>query len=259
RTRFTVAQPNSDPVTTEHVCLGTDPDSLRVAAAHWSVRNAARTFSDTFGWTGVTGSSSDPLSVTVFDDQQGLFNSRFSPKQESDQLDTIRILTTELFPGVVAHELAHGVSRYSRSALGMVSRAPEAESGSLEEAYADILGVLALRRAAPEAVDPWCMTIKGEDCDRDLAPPQLSSTTPVPTLVPGAEPGLPDTFLGEQWTPIEPGKCNALTNFCGAHENSTVVSHWFYTLVNGRSGTELNDHGCASGVSPLAVDLDAAL
>ncbi len=79
-------------------------------------------------------------------------------------------------------------------------------------------------------------------CDRYLSDPKAS---PEPK---------PDTYLAEPyWTPIQ-ATCGLSNDNCGIHQNSTVVSHWFYLLAHGQGVDDANDNGCSVEVVPLSSD-----
>jgi len=56
----------------------------------------------------------------------------------------------------------------------------------------------------------------------------------------------PDTYYGDYWDPSEE-----------VHNNSTVFSHWFYILVNGKTGT--NDIGNNFSVTGIGIDKAAKI
>ena len=247
RTRFAGDRPGL-PRLTEFVCAGADEDTKNVAAAQWSIQDTNAMFLENFGWKGLRGPielSPPALLVTVYDPTSPVATEFQYP--DANQPDEIHVRANELFFSNLAHEYAHGVSLYTRADRVLASRELRAESGSLEEAYADIMASLSAQHAVPDgSFDPWCISVLGTGCDRDMRAPESS-------LAP-----LPDTYLGPRWKPIE-DECVQSNHYCYIHENSTVVSHWFYTLVHGRSGTEVNDLGCSASVTPLSADPDEAM
>jgi len=117
---------------------------------------------------------------------------------------------------VVAHEFGHGVCQFTSDLIPGT-----AESGALNEGFSDIWGAAIEAFAAPNK-QRWLI---GEDIFagslRNIENPNDPFTF---------EGSHPDTFLGDFWDPGgEP------------HNNSTVLSHWFFLLSEGGTGT--NDLG----------------
>ena len=131
---------------------------------------------------------------------------------------------------VVAHEFGHGVCQYT---AGLISGT--AESGALNEGFSDIWGA---------AIEAWAAPTKqrwkiGEDiffnCLRDLQNPKNPFAS---------EGSHPNTYLGQFWRADgEP------------HNNSTVLSHWFYLLSQGGSG--INDINNTFNVTGIGIDKSA--
>lgn len=131
---------------------------------------------------------------------------------------------------VCAHEMGHGIAEFTANFHSTDHRQ---EGDALNEGFSDIWGACVEHWAVPNK-QTWLM---GEDimaspfftCLRDLQNP--NSTT-------AAEGPHPDTYHGNFWsTTGEP------------HTNSTVLSHWFYLLSVGGSGTNDNsDYYSVSGI-----------
>lgn len=245
RARFAALNPDNpfDPLVTEYVCRGSDEQTRQVASLHWAIQNAAFMFDDNFGWTGIDGQGQRQLLASVVEvDPDVAEDARPIRTQFLIEKNELIVQDLQLFPGNVAHEYAHGVLHHTR----LAPLEERAESGALGEAYGDIMGALAIHAAAPDdSVDPWCMTLYGDACNRNLANPKQSLEA------------LPDTWLGEHWKQEE--TCRGDNDYCWIHDHSTVVSHWFYNLVNGRSAELVNDNGCASSVTPVGPSFDEAL
>lgn len=144
---------------------------------------------------------------------------------------------------VVAHEWAHGFDEYT-SQIG--SRNALNQGAALAEALSDIWAATIENWAAPNK-QPWLMgeeSMKnGFSCIRSLRSPKTEG------FLRGAstEGNYPSTLFG--------------TNFDGtwqdSHRNSTVVSHWYYLLVEGGSGT--NDRGNVYSVNGIGWEKAAKI
>lgn len=240
----------SSETVTNDICLDTDDQTQLVARSHWSVLNAARTFSSVFGWHGVRNDPSYPLYVVSVQDES-LLPSQWQTAFTVGGADPDQIVIEDLlnYPSVVAHEYSHGVSYYTRKAQNMPERGYEGESGAMEEAYGDIMAALVTQRSTPGLGNsPWCLPgDEGQGCTRDMANPNA-----------GIRPG-PDTYRGLEWGDSGTDPCDGSNDNCFVHRNSTLVSHWFYTLVNGKDATSQNDLGCATSVTPLDPDPDVSM
>jgi len=130
---------------------------------------------------------------------------------------------------ICGHEMGHGIDQFSANLTPGTQ-----ESGALNEGFSDIWGASIEHWAAPNK-QTWLM---GEDvfyppytCLRNLQDPK--STT--------AWEGLhPNTYHGQFWSSNgEP------------HTNSTVLSHWFYLISQGGSGT--NDNSDSYSVTGIGI------
>ncbi len=132
---------------------------------------------------------------------------------------------------VLAHEFGHAVCTSTCNL-----RYGYYESAALNEGLSDIWGAC-IENYATSNKQTWRMgediTIKaGYNCLRDLQNPK--STTAV-------EGQHPDTYHGSYWDyGNEP------------HNNSTVLSHWFYLLAHGGSGT--NDIGNSFNIQGIGIE-----
>jgi Zn-dependent metalloprotease len=120
---------------------------------------------------------------------------------------------------VVAHEMVHGLSGFE-AGFGSSGEAP-----SLNEGFSDIFGTTIEFWAKPTTAD-WQM---GEEINfvmRNIQDPSLTDN--------------PDTYLGTNWDPgLE------------SHQNSTVLSHWYYLLCLGGAGA--NDNGNPYSVAGITM------
>lgn len=136
---------------------------------------------------------------------------------------------------ICGHEMGHGITEFTAS----LSPGTQ-ESGALNEGFSDIWGACVEHWAAP-AKQTWLI---GEEifattiftCIRNLQNPK--STT-------ASEGQHPDTYHGNFWD-----------NNGEPHNNSTVLSHWFYLLSQGGNGT--NDIGNTYSVIGIGIN-DAQL
>jgi Zn-dependent metalloprotease len=131
---------------------------------------------------------------------------------------------------VCAHEMGHGINEFTANLT-----AGNQESGALNEGFSDIWGTSIKHWAAPNK-QTW---LQGDeilktttyDCVRNLQNPKDSR----------AWEGLhPNTYQGQYWSSTG-----------DAHTNSTVLSHWFYLLSQGGSGT--NDLGHTYNVTGIGM------
>jgi len=149
--------------------------------------------------------------------QYGDGNSSFSPLTALD---------------ICAHEFGHGITQFtSNLAYGTQ------ESGALNEGFSDIWGACIEYWAAPNK-QTWLL---GEDvvlsfgynCIRNMQNPKSLYA---------AEGQHPDTYHGNFWD-----------NNGEPHCNSTVLSHWFYLLSLGGTGT--NDIGNTYYVNAIGIEI----
>lgn len=136
---------------------------------------------------------------------------------------------------ICAHEMGHGITEFTAG----LSPGTQ-ESGALNEGFSDIWGACVEHWAAPNK-QTWRM---GEevfgttafDCIRDLQNPKSNTAY---------EGQHPNTYHGQFWD-----------NNGEPHNNSTVLSHWFYLLSQGGNGT--NDIGHTYSVTAIGMN-DAQL
>ncbi|MET0394142.1 MAG: M4 family metallopeptidase, partial [Chitinophagaceae bacterium] len=130
---------------------------------------------------------------------------------------------------ICAHETGHGITEFT---AGLTPGTQE--SGALNEGFSDIWAACVERWAAP-AKQTWLV---GEEIFggflngiRNMQNPNDNTT---------GEGSHPDTYLGNFWDGGgEP------------HFNSTVLSHWFFLLTEGGTGT--NDNSNAFNVTGIGI------
>ena len=137
---------------------------------------------------------------------------------------------------VAAHEIGHAVCTYT------ANLAYQRESGAMNEGFSDIWGAAVEYYAAPTK-STWLI---GEDIERRSGHLALRSMSN-----PKSE-GQPDTYGGTYWQNPNCGTPTQSNDYCGVHTNSGVLNHWFYILVQGKSGT--NDIGSSYNVTGIGMD-----
>lgn len=135
---------------------------------------------------------------------------------------------------VAGHEMGHGITQFTAN---FSSTSYREECDALNEGFSDIWGACVEHHAAPNK-QTWLIgediiAFPGYNCLRDIQNPNSSAA---------AEGQHPNTYNGQFWRADgEP------------HNNSTVLSHWFYLLSQGGSGT--NDLGNAYNVSGIGIEI----
>ncbi|HBX52873.1 MAG: hypothetical protein A2W98_01880 [Bacteroidetes bacterium GWF2_33_38] len=135
---------------------------------------------------------------------------------------------------VTGHEFGHAVVEYN----GFGGLDYEAESGALNESFADIFGTCVEFYAKPSTAN-WTV---GEDITMQSPYFLRSLSTPNNGLSP-----LPDTYQGQYWEDIS----NLQNDHGGVHTNSGAMNFWFYLLSQGGSGT--NDFGNSYSVTGIGI------
>lgn len=132
---------------------------------------------------------------------------------------------------VCAHELGHGITQFTAN----LSPGTQ-ESGALNEGFSDIWGACVENRSAPNK-QTWRL---GEDI---IATPTFNCLRDLqnPNSITAAEGQHPDTYHGDFWD-----------NNSEPHNNSTVLSHWFYLISQG--GSDTNDIGNSFTVNAIGID-----
>ncbi|WP_264537134.1 M4 family metallopeptidase [Flavobacterium sp. N1736] len=123
--------------------------------------------------------------------------------------------------GITAHELTHGVTRFT---AGLIY---QGESGALNESFSDIFGVAVEFYVGRESSkNIWLLgdELYTHGSMRNMANPKAQ--------------GQPDTYGGKNWAnPLDITYDNG-----GVHINSGVTNYWFYLLSEGGQGVnDLNN------------------
>ncbi|KFC24670.1 M4 family metallopeptidase [Chryseobacterium sp. FH1] len=141
---------------------------------------------------------------------------------------------------ITAHELGHGVCSTS------AALAYQRESGAINEGLSDIWGAVVEHTYMPNKQ----AFLIGEDITLYSPFYLRSMSNPKST-------GQPDTYQGENWLPanVEEGcitPSSDTNDYCGVHTNSGVLNHWYYVLVQGKTGT--NDIGKSYDVTGIGFE-----
>lgn len=126
---------------------------------------------------------------------------------------------------VVAHEFTHGLTDYTSDLIYAD------ESGAINESLSDVFGKALEYRITP---DEFKWSIGESFLETPYASAFRSMENP-------NERNHPMMYKGEFWT-----------DGGGVHTNSSVGNHWFYLLVEGKSG--VNEIGQAYDVSGIGMD-----
>lgn len=161
---------------------------------------------------------------------------------DGDRTSNFNVLTAF---DVTAHELGHGVCS-ATAAL-----AYQRESGAMNEGLSDIWGAVVEHTYLP---NKQAFNI-GEDIT--LYSPYYLRSMSNPKSA-----GQPDTYRGTNWQPataaegcVTPGQNT--NDYCGVHTNSGVLNHWYYVLVQGKTGT--NDIGKSYSVTGIGFEKAAKI
>lgn len=167
----------------------------------------------------------------------GNYNTNATFQNLSDTLAITQVHTPILQnPEVILHELAHGIIAYSS---GLIY---QGESGALNEAYSDAIGVSFVawsqRRMQAPARRDWEMWLGRQMLLRDFAAPQRGMAAP-PVI-----PEVPDHY-SIRYVGTE--------DYGGVHYNSSIINHMFYLLSEG------GQHRRLGGVEVPKIGMEKAL
>jgi hypothetical protein len=157
---------------------------------------------------------------------------------------------------VIAHETGHAIMQYSAN----FSTSSGQETQSLNEGLSDIWGAVIENWVAPDPINNWliCEQImrNGRQCLRSLRSPKLEGYNSQTQTYPG---GYPNTYQKTYWVNVS--NCQIHNpddnDHCSCHTNSTVLSHWFYLLSQGGSGT--NDIPNSYSVYGVGINYAASI
>ena len=146
------------------------------------------------------------------------------------------LIDTYVTLDVVAHEFGHGLINNTAKLVY------QGESGAITEGINDIWGACvsdyANKQFSGLNKNIWLHRIDVGSANRSLISPNTF--------------GDPDTYLGPNWFNINGCAPSNQNDQCGVHTNSGVMSHWFYLLSEGGSGT--NGLSYAYDVVNIGID-----
>jgi len=152
-----------------------------------------------------------PNNINAFWDGQRMTYGDGDPAQGITPLTAIDIC---------GHEITHGLTNFTANLVYAL------ESGALNEAFSDIFGTSIEFFAVPEYAD-WLMGAATGLVVRNVENPNAR--------------GNPSTYKGRFWD----------FQTQQVHNNSTVFSHWFYLITEGKSG--VNDLGNSYNVTGMGI------
>ncbi|MFH1829799.1 MAG: M4 family metallopeptidase [Pseudomonadota bacterium] len=208
------------------------------ASVHWGVQQVMSYYRNTF----LTPDIEPTKSIIFFKDSPS--NCAAATSQNPPILGfrgyEIKVLDKSLPPCVnletVGHEYTHAVQRMANP--GLVNMG---ETGALMEGFADLFGMFV--QADKEGTPPsWCKAtpLMSEPCSLNFKEPQKSvwkTYDPVEKMWTSN----PDTYGNTPYdNSILYSPCSEKNDFCGIHKNSTILSHWFYLIVDGGEGKNGN-------------------
>lgn len=191
---------------------------------HWGTMMFYDMMNDRFQWSGVDGQGRSLDALVNYDDGVPFFNAFWNGNYATfGDGDCHNGPLTSI--DVVGHEFMHGVTQFSS---GLIYRG---ESGALNEGMSDIFGKAAEYYFARDKFnwllgESFSVTKYGRSF-RSMENPPLHNN--------------PDFYKGALWE--DDG---------GVHTNSGVLNHWFYLLVEGKSGT--NEAGQDFNVQSIGMD-----
>lgn len=131
---------------------------------------------------------------------------------------------------VCAHEIGHAICQYT------AGLAYQNQSGAMNEGLSDIWGACVEHFGRTGSLSGTPINAVWQIAE-DLS----VSGNAFRSMNNPLTKGNPDTYLGTNWTATgDEGSCvpSSTTNdYCGVHNNSGVLNHWFYILTAGKSGT----------------------
>jgi len=200
--------------------------------AHWGAEKVLDFWLNVFNRNSINGNG---IAVTSYVHYSTNYNNAFwdGSNNVMNYGDGDGIIFTPLTAlDVCGHEFGHGICQYTAN-LAYVA----AESSALNEGFSDIWGACVEYWAAPNK-QTWLI---GEDITK-ISPYYLRSLSNPKSGMTGE--GTVDTYHGTNWSySSDPSTY--------AHENMSVLTHWFYLLSQGGSGT--NDLGNSYSVSGIGI------
>jgi choice-of-anchor A domain-containing protein len=168
---------------------------------------------------------------------------------------------------VLAHEYNHALVNDLRRAAGLSgpygggTMSGDNETGSINEGVADLFAI-AMNHSKLNPNGNWfCISAdigKGLDCIRNIRDPLSSAADIFKTGIAGLPELYKDVAVNyKDFSTAAPNSCNDGNDFCGAHQNSTIVSRWGYLLAIGSGQLSVP---CGIKVDALdSADVDGSL
>ncbi|MEO8516128.1 MAG: M4 family metallopeptidase [Flavobacterium sp.] len=221
--------------------------------AHWGAEMTYDFWKNIFGRNSYDNAGAQIKSYVHYDDVAG--GAGYSNAFWNGTVMTYGDGSTRPFTAldVCGHEIGHAICSYT------ANLAYQNQSGAMNEALSDIWGTCieiygrngnlnaTADTASPGTLALWKI---GED---------LSSTgSSLRSMSYPTTKGNPDTYKGTNWTTTaDDGTCTPTggatgNDYCGVHNNSGVLNHWFYIVTAGKAGT--NNAPAASG-GPFAYNV----
>lgn len=192
---------------------------LSETSTHYHVISSWDYYLNTFGRTGVDDEGSEIRVRTGWNDYNAKYDFTKTPRELVFGTTTTG-WDFGMEPSIVGHEFSHGVIDYT-SSLGI-----DGESGSLNESFADIFGVVIQAVMLDGGTTDWIMGNQVPDLV-------------VRSLINPKDYNQPDTYLGVYWD-------HSLSDI---HRNGGVQNKWFYLLASGGSGyNDLSNYYEVSGI-----------
>lgn len=213
------------------------------SSGHWAAMQAMNYFSDRTGWVGPAGRGAETRLLVGWTDESGQPqpNARYFKDKGVHYIYVGEVKGKSLVTlDILGHEYAHAfIDEFAQLEK-------DREPGALSEGLADIFGFLLERRMFSNT-GQWNWTI-GEDAGFALR----SLKDPQDFAMPQAA-NLQDPF----WFPNTKEQCPVPSpqplplgnDNCGIHQNSSVISHWFYLLTQG---------GSKNGIEIRPIDIEEA-
>lgn len=214
---------------------------LTETSTHFHVGNTWDYFYNTFGRNGIDGVGSEIRVKTQWNQDNAYYDGAVFPN-ELVFGKTSSAWDLGMEPSIVAHEFAHGITRYT------ANLAYEYESGALNESFSDIFGIVVQAQTLDGGSTDW---IQGNHI-----PNSLENTRSM--INPNSRGkhwtgnynsngfielalGQPDYYEGTYWCSNCPG--NQYGDYGGVHINSGVQNKWFQALSAGETSPNVTGIG----------------
>ncbi len=197
--------------------------------AYWALQEAIEFFAEASDWIG-PGQEGEEIRLLVDwkeADGSPAENARYLVSKDIHQIFIGNINGKSLATlDVLGHEYAHA---FIRRHAGLIN---ERQPGAINEGLADILAVM-LERSVLFAQGSWDWTL-GEEAKplRSLSDPAVFG---MPVFAGNKDPYWFDDSYENCPLPSS-GNSPTSNDNCGIHQNSSIVSHWFYILTQGGPG-----------------------